>query len=166
MRKRFQSSRPLEALLLLGVISLTVTSCTSSGGGTIPKAGPSKVSSSTGPAIPSSTSTGTTAVAYDRSCEKTAQTQVAMDSCVESELTQLQTELSSALSKERNVIAPDLVDAAEAAFVRYETSECDAAASPSIGGSIHPLVEGTCQVALTVQRIQQVTSDTLNASGH
>lgn len=110
------------------------------------------------------TSTATTNVAYDRSCEKTAQTQAAMDSCAASALKQLQGQLVEALATERKVVDTGLVDAAQAAFEQYQAAECAASASPNKGGSIYPLLVANCQVTLTVQRIEQVRSDTTQAS--
>jgi uncharacterized protein YecT (DUF1311 family) len=57
-----------------------------------------------------------------------------------------------------------LVNAAEKAFGVYRSAECSAAAAVNLGGSIHPLVVSNCEIQLTVQRIQQVDSDTSYAS--
>lgn len=138
----------LRLPMVLGVVFLTVassTSCSTSKHQSIPR--------------PSDTTTTTVTVAYDRSCEKTAQSQMAMDLCAASELRQLQGQLASALLKERTNLSPGLVDAAQTTFDQYEVAECKADASPNTGGSIYPLVVGNCEVSLTVQRIEQVRSD-------
>ena len=145
----------------------TFAGCTSTGtqrGATVPTSveNPTQIGSGTvqghAAGSPPATTT-TTPLTYDRSCEKTAETQSAMNGCAGSELSALQKQLQAAVSEERTVLSPALVDAAEAAFERYESSECDAAASPNQGGSIYPLIVATCGIKLTVQRIEEVRAD-------
>jgi uncharacterized protein YecT (DUF1311 family) len=110
----------------------------------------------------SATPTTTTlpTVTYDRSCESTAQTQIALDECAIRELKQLRGKLHTALAQERKRIRAKLVNAAQKAFLSYERTECLATASINSGGSIYPLIVSECEIDLTVQRIQQVASDT------
>jgi uncharacterized protein YecT (DUF1311 family) len=115
----------------------------------------SKATTTTRPAVAS--------IQYDRSCEKTAQTQTAMNECAGSELTELQKQLQVAISEEKAVLAPSLVNAAQQAFDNYENSECTAVASPHQGGSIYPLIAANCEMQLTLQRIEQVRSETRSA---
>jgi uncharacterized protein YecT (DUF1311 family) len=111
--------------------------------------------------VATATSTTTTlpTVTYNRACEASAQTQLALDKCAGSELRQLDAKLTIALKRERRRVPSKLVNAAQKAFVSYESSECRAAASVNSGGSIYPLVFDQCGIRLTVQRIQQVESD-------
>lgn len=116
-----------------------------------------------GTSAASSTPTTTTtlpSVTYNRSCETTAQSQIELDECAGNELKQLQGKLNTALAAERRKVRAKLVNAAQKAFVAYERTECAAAASIDSGGSIYPLVVGKCEIQLTVQRIQQVETDT------
>jgi uncharacterized protein YecT (DUF1311 family) len=136
------------------LIALASTSCTKGSNSRAPETAGSR----------SDVTTTTVEVTYNRSCEKTAQTQTAMDFCAASELKDLQGQLATALGNEKHSLAAGLVDEAQAAFQRYATAECDAVASQNRGGSIYPLLLGTCEVGLTAQRIQQVRSDTLNAA--
>ena len=112
-------------------------------------------------ATSAATATTTTlpTVTYNRACEASAQTQLALDKCAGSELRQLDAKLTIALKRERRRVPSKLVNAAQKAFVSYESSECRAAASVNSGGSIYPLVFDQCGIRLTVQRIQQVESD-------
>lgn len=99
-------------------------------------------------------------VTYNRSCETTALSQIALDQCAINELKQLQGKLSTALAAERRKVRTKLVNAAQRAFVSYQRTECAAASSIDSGGSIYPLIVSECEIQLTVQRIQQVETDT------
>jgi uncharacterized protein YecT (DUF1311 family) len=140
----------MRRVLQLLMVSLLAASCSS---GAKPAA--SRATTTTRPAV--------APVQYDRSCEKTAQTQTAMNACVGSELSELQNQLRVAISEEKTVLAPSLVNAAQQAFDNYENSECTAVASLYQGGSIYPLIAANCDVRLTAQRIEQVRSDTRTA---
>jgi uncharacterized protein YecT (DUF1311 family) len=109
-------------------------------------------------------------VTYNQSCERTAQTQIAMDECAGTELLEVQRQLNAALAAaERGAGASfvRLVNSAEQTFEAYEKAECKVAAAPNIGGTIYPLIFGNCEVRLTVQRLQEVREDALGVSeGH
>jgi uncharacterized protein YecT (DUF1311 family) len=112
------------------------------------------------PAIDAHTNTS-----YDTSCERSAQSQIALDECAGSELAQLRSHLHSALAFERQMGDRSLVNAAQSEFESYEKTECAEAAWPNMGGSIYPLVYANCEVNLTVQRIEQIRRDLLGVSG-
>jgi uncharacterized protein YecT (DUF1311 family) len=109
-----------------------------------------------GAAIGLSAPTTVPVVTYDRSCEKKAETQVALDFCAATELKEVKAILAPLLVKEAKMDTHALVTAAQAAFVRYETNECTAEAQINTGGTIYGMVITDCEVALTVQRIQAV----------
>ncbi len=101
-------------------------------------------------------------VAFNSSCERTAQDQVQLDDCA---ATELQLQLASALKLERSSSDSKLVDAVESAFKSYETAECTEASSPNVGGTIYPLVYSYCEINLTIQRIEEIRGDLLGLSG-
>ena len=118
-------------------------------------------------APPTSASTTTTTlpvVTYNRSCEVTAMTQLAMDRCAGSEFDQLQTQLNGALKREKRRVSARLVNQSERTFAAYRDAECKAHAAIATGGTIYPLIATSCAIELTIQRIQQVESDTRYAS--
>lgn len=136
-------------------VAAILTGCTSTG---TPRGTTATSSAEIGSGTQPGTTT-TTPVTYDRSCEKSAQTQSAVNGCAGSELSALQKQLQAALLDERAVLSPALVDAAQRSFEQYESSECDAAASPNQGGSIYPLIAAICEIRLTIERIQEVRAD-------
>ena len=146
-------SAVLHPVAVAVVAVLACSACTSGRKSTAPK---------TNANLPLS-STTTLAVTYNRTCEKAAQSQTAMDLCAGSELKDLKEQLAMALSKERLVVDANLVDAAEGTFQRYRLTECSAVASRYKGGTIYPLIETNCEVGLTIQRIQQVRLDAIPA---
>jgi uncharacterized protein YecT (DUF1311 family) len=114
--------------------------------------------------VPSTTTTTLPVVTYNRSCEVTAQTQIALDRCSRDELSQVQGTLSAAIKKEKKWISAKLVNASQKAFAKYEKAECAADAAINSGGSIYPLIVNDCAIQLIVQRIQRVDIDTAYAS--
>jgi uncharacterized protein YecT (DUF1311 family) len=92
-------------------------------------------------------------VLYNRSCERSALTQIALDVCAGRELAQLQRELQNALAAQAKLYGWSLVGAAQAAWASYRDAECRLEASQNAGGSIYPLTYGDCEIALTVTRI-------------
>ena len=113
--------------------------------------------SSTPAAKPSVTATTAPAVSYDRSCEKTALSQVAMDGCAAGEASELQNQLAQALQKDASIFgSAATVEAVQAAWIQYRDHECALEESTYSGGTIAPFIYGQCVVALTVQRIQEV----------
>jgi uncharacterized protein YecT (DUF1311 family) len=101
-------------------------------------------------------------VTYNHSCTRTAKTQGAMNQCAAKEVRELQHQLKAALAKQKKGGSSSFVrhvQAAQNSFVAYEKAECTAVAAPNVGGSIYPLVFGSCEVRLTVQRIQEVRED-------
>jgi hypothetical protein len=87
-------------------------------------------------------------VTYDKSCERIAKTQNALNRCVATELGEVQHLLKSALSA---LPHSRLVQAAQSAFGAYGKAECT-----------DQRVDRTerCEVRLTVLRIQEVRQDT------
>ena len=77
-------------------------------------------------------------LAYNRSCDKTAVSQIAMDDCVTGQFHQVERQLSKALTQEKDSVAQGLVNAAESSFQTFEAAECRAEASPNLGGTIYP----------------------------
>jgi uncharacterized protein YecT (DUF1311 family) len=110
-------------------------------------------------AAPTTTTTTLPVVTYNRSCESTALTQIALDECAVHELKQLRGQLATALATDRRRIRAKLVNASQKVFNSYEHAECLAAASVNEGGTIYPLIVSECEIQLTVQRIQQVETD-------
>ena len=107
-------------------------------------------------------------VTYDQSCERSAQTQIALDECVGTELSGVQHQLNAALiAAERGADTSflRLINSAERTFETYEKAECTVAAAPNIGGTIYPLIFDNCELRLTVQRLQEVKEDALGVSG-
>jgi uncharacterized protein YecT (DUF1311 family) len=102
------------------------------------------------------------AVTYNHSCDRTAQTQTAMNQCAAKEVRELRHQLAAALSRQEKGGSPSsvrLIQSAQSSFVAYEKAECAAVAAPNLGGSIYPLIFGSCEVRLTVQRIEEVRED-------
>jgi uncharacterized protein YecT (DUF1311 family) len=97
-------------------------------------------------------------VTYDQSCLLNASTQSALNRCASSELKELQGQLKIAVAA---LPFPKLVRAAQSSFAIYEKTECTAAAAPNLGGSIYSLEFGTCEIRLTVQRIQELREDAI-----
>jgi len=93
---------------------------------------------------------------YNRSCEKTAQSQLAMDECAQSELDQVQSQLRSLLEKEFVRFGSNAVNQVQSQWKTFRDSECALEASPSKGGTIYPLIVGECEVQLTVERVQEL----------
>jgi len=95
-------------------------------------------------------------VTYNSQCERTASTQTAMNECVNSEVKQLQGQLSLALHSERGVFGTKMVGVAESQWRTFVKAECTMEASPNRGGSIYPLIYGDCVRDLTVTRIEEI----------
>ena len=113
-------------------------------------------SSSTASVVHSSsyTAPAQSVITYDRSCDKTAVSQIAMDDCVTRRLHQVECQLTQALSQEKKSVASGLVISAESLFETFEVGECKAEARPNFGGTNYPVAFGSCELQLTVQRIQ------------
>lgn len=95
-------------------------------------------------------------VRYGRSCEKKANTQPAMNACVQSELAQVRPQLAVALALEAKRVSKAKVTAAQDAWKKYLEAECGLEASTYEGGSIYPLIVLQCELRLTVSRTTQV----------
>ncbi len=107
-------------------------------------------------------------VRYDRSCERTAATQLALDECAASELHQVQRQLGAALvaqTRAAGLSQRHLDAAAQSGFLAYEKAECLASASPDKGGSIYPMVLADCELRLSVQRLQELRVDAAGMTG-
>jgi uncharacterized protein YecT (DUF1311 family) len=94
--------------------------------------------------------------------------QIAMDDCVGTELAEVQRQLKVALAaieRGSSTSFVRLVNVAERTSETYEKAECTVAAAPNIGGTIYPLIFSSCEVRLTVQRLQEVREDALGVSG-
>jgi uncharacterized protein YecT (DUF1311 family) len=109
------------------------------------------------PTAEASGSTPTTVVVtYNRSCEKTAQSQIAMDQCAQTELDQVQSQLRSLLEKESARFGSKAVNQVQNRWETFRASECTLEASIYRGGTVHPLIVGECEVQLTVERVQEL----------
>ena len=81
-----------------------------------------------------------------------------MDECAQSELRQVQSQLTTLLNKEATMFGRKAVNKVESQWRQFRNSECALEAAPNKGGTIVPLVIGECEVQLTVQRIQAVSA--------
>jgi uncharacterized protein YecT (DUF1311 family) len=72
------------------------------------------------------------------------------------ERSELQQQLTPALAKDSALFGASAVDKVQAAWIQYRDNECELEQSPYEGGTIQPLIYGECEVALTVQRLQEV----------
>lgn len=109
-----------------------------------------------------STSTRSTTVpkaTYNSKCQKTAQTQIALDECAAKEVAELTKELNSALAIEGRVFGLSLVASVQERWAAFEKAECTLESSPNKGGTIYPLVYGLCERTLLVQRIDDIGDD-------
>lgn len=98
-------------------------------------------------------------------CERTAQNQIQMDECAQSQLHQLGSQLSTLLAYQRRASGSNVVNAAESAFRSYMKAECAAASAQNDGGTVYPLIYSECEIDLTLQRIEEVRRDLLGV-GH
>jgi uncharacterized protein YecT (DUF1311 family) len=108
---------------------------------------------------------GVPPVKYDRSCEKKAETQPAMNGCVALELQEVTPQLRSALVAESRKFSKALVSSSESIWEKYRNTECLLESSRYAGGSIYPLIRLSCELNLTVQRIEQIRQ-VLSANSH
>jgi uncharacterized protein YecT (DUF1311 family) len=139
------------------ILSLVVAGCASS----VTPRGSDFLVQSVAIATHASTSPSVT---YDRSCEKSAISQAAMNECIGRELSQLERQLKSALAAEAHSYGSKSVAAVQSLWVKFRTAECTLEASPNKGGSIQPLVYGTCERDMTVSRIDQVRQVVISRS--
>lgn len=93
---------------------------------------------------------------YDSRCEKTASSQIAMDRCIAGEVAQLEREIKVALNDEARKFAKGQVSAVQQDWLRFERAECRLEASGYEGGTIQPLIFGSCERGLLVQRIDEI----------
>jgi uncharacterized protein YecT (DUF1311 family) len=114
--------------------------------------------------VAAATASGATTISINTSCEKTAQSQAAIDICTGSVAAEAQSVLNGALAKERAVVRPALVNAAERHCFAYRNVECRAEASPNHGGTIQPTIYNSCVITLTTARIETVRETTHYAS--
>jgi uncharacterized protein YecT (DUF1311 family) len=85
---------------------------------------------------PQSTVPGT----YNRSCEQTALTQVAMGECAQSELKQVQGQLTTLLKEESARFGSKAVNKLQSQWRRFRDSECSLEALPNKGGTVVGLI--------------------------
>lgn len=151
---RFSLLPLLAAAVALGAVDLARPSLAE-------HAGPSHTASpAPAPAMP--------VVRYDQSCARTAQTQMAMDQCVGTQLREVTAQLDRALRQQEqgaDGATVRTINAVQASFHTYEHRECLVAASGEVGGSIYPMMVGLCHLRLTVQRLQEVKEDAFGVSG-
>ncbi len=93
---------------------------------------------------------------YNGGCEHTAATQVAMNACANSEVRQLESQLSPALHSEEKIFGTKMVRAAQSQWTRFVKAECTMEANPNRGGSIYPLIYEDCVRDLTLTRIEEI----------
>lgn len=95
---------------------------------------------------------------YNKRCESTAKSQVAMDRCAASQVAQLDRELTHALSVEATALGRSGVTTTQAKWLAFMTSECTLEARPYSGGTIQPLIYGECERGLLFDRIAEIRS--------
>jgi uncharacterized protein YecT (DUF1311 family) len=78
-----------------------------------------------------------------------------MNECANSEVRQLQHQLSSALQSEQKVFGKKMVRAAQSQWTKFVKADCTMEANPNRGGSIYPLLYENCVRDLTVTRIEE-----------
>ncbi len=142
MRALIQRSRLLQWATSGVVFSLVLTACAS----VSPEAGTARASTTS---VTGQSST----VTYNDTCERTANSQSALNECVDHELSELNTQLSDALLTEAGRFGQHSVAAAQSQWVKYRDAECALEASPNRGGSIYPLIYGICERSLIIARI-------------
>lgn len=93
-----------------------------------------------------------------------------MNECLITELTAIKAQLHDALGREAHHLisstpkeAKQVVNAAEVSFEHYVRAECLAEANPYMGGTIFPIVFGSCEVTLYQQRLRLVVQQTTNS---
>lgn len=89
-----------------------------------------------------------------------------MDLCAGTELSELQQQLTPALTKDSALFGSAAVEKVQAAWVHYRDSECALEASSYKGGTIQPLIRGNCEVTLTAQRLLQIREVVASDVGH
>jgi len=94
-------------------------------------------------------------VTYNNSCERTAQTQTALNECAGNEVQQLQRQLSSVLATAEKIFGTKMVQAAQLQWTKFVKAQCTMEANP-YQGSIHPLIYLNCVRNLTATRIGEV----------
>jgi uncharacterized protein YecT (DUF1311 family) len=95
---------------------------------------------------------------YHKRCESTAKSQAALDRCAASQVTQLDHELTHALSVEGAYFGHSGVASTESKWLAFMKSECGLESRPYSGGSIRPVVYGDCERGLLVSRIAEIRS--------
>ena len=118
------------------------------------------VYSSSSSAASNSTTSTNGSVTYNSACERTAISQIALDDCLASELTQLDVQLSASLAKESHVFGAELALAAQSQWKKFVSANCKMYANPNKGGTIYPFLLEKCQRNLTVTRIEEIKQDT------
>ena len=93
---------------------------------------------------------------YDKKCESTAKTQIALDRCVASQIAQLDDELAHALAVEATYLGHSGVANTQSKWLGFMKSECSLEARPYTGGSIQPLIYGQCERGLVYNRIAEI----------
>ena len=93
---------------------------------------------------------------YHGHCDKTAETQLALDECVGGQVAELTSEMQKALSDEVSQFGAANVARVQNSWSAFEKAECSLEESPYKGGTIQPLIYGTCERGLLVQRIDEI----------
>jgi uncharacterized protein YecT (DUF1311 family) len=96
---------------------------------------------------------------YNKRCEASAATELAMDSCVKAEVRELESEVTHALAVEVGLFSATLVVADQHAWTGYEVAECRLKEHPYPPSNMQQLVYAQCERGLLVQRINQIRSD-------
>ena len=155
--KKLPMSKKSVLYLLPTICALVLAGCsnTSSSASRIPTSKTSATSSSGYTPPP---------VKYNRSCEKTALSQIKMDECAASELGQVTKLLHSALSDENKYYGSGKVNSVQSSWDKYMKAECAMESGINKGGSILPLVMTDCEISETVSRIQRIDIDIHSAN--
>jgi uncharacterized protein YecT (DUF1311 family) len=95
-------------------------------------------------------------VRINRQCERTAVGTGALDRCVDSELTQLQVLLDSALKSEGLRFGFSVVQTVERSWITYMDANCLMEYSTYKGGSEYPSMVGFCKVQALSERILDI----------
>lgn len=101
-------------------------------------------------------------VTYNKSCEKSAVSQVEIDQCANSELAQVTEDLDVAITKASNLYGSANLNLTQVAWNKYMEAECALVARINTGeggGTVQPFMYVSCQTELTVKRVQELDSD-------
>jgi uncharacterized protein YecT (DUF1311 family) len=105
----------------------------------------------------STNSVGSTpGVTFDRSCETSAGSQIAMDECAQSEFAEVQSQLAPILRYDDSRLGAKTFSSDQRQWIALRSSFCALEANLYRGGTIRPLIFQNCEVMFTANRIAQL----------